>query len=410
MPISKSFSTGNKPNEIVSVVDFGAVGDGVTDDTAAIQAAFDSGAKLVYLPKGTYLVTAITATDISILGDGARASIIKGSVATNNVLTIAANTDFCTYEKFGITYSSSSATGYGIDLKDDTHNLSFRNLEITYGTYGVHSATGDTHFMCDYTNVRVNSTQSFSFYFNSATSSATTLTFRNCYSVSSSGGFYLNGVLDITMTSCAVDASDNDCIFLDGCRGVNILSTHFESCAFGASTERLFRLNSCNSVNIGGVTSSTNTATTGYYVLGLYTDNTKIKFSNLYSISNTNEDFLYVDSGSSATDTDIVISGVDAALTSTIDGDAKIRNTDFEGVFYTNSTDANGVVSQNYPTAPDYLSTFSVNSFVDDGYTNYYVSTDRFGSSYSSRIKNADGTNAAVSGVNIRSTLNYWRN
>jgi hypothetical protein len=38
-----------------NVLDFGAVGDGVTDDSAAIQAAFDSGAKEVILPTGTFL-------------------------------------------------------------------------------------------------------------------------------------------------------------------------------------------------------------------------------------------------------------------------------------------------------------------------------------------------------------------
>jgi hypothetical protein len=43
-----------KLQETVSVKDFGAVGDGVTDDTAAIQAAVDSGAKRIYFPAGTY--------------------------------------------------------------------------------------------------------------------------------------------------------------------------------------------------------------------------------------------------------------------------------------------------------------------------------------------------------------------
>lgn len=37
--IKKAFSVGNKPNETISLKDFGAVGDGVTDDTAAIDAA-----------------------------------------------------------------------------------------------------------------------------------------------------------------------------------------------------------------------------------------------------------------------------------------------------------------------------------------------------------------------------------
>ena len=40
-----------------NVRDFGAVGDGTTDDTAAIQAALDSGAARIYIPDGDYKVT-----------------------------------------------------------------------------------------------------------------------------------------------------------------------------------------------------------------------------------------------------------------------------------------------------------------------------------------------------------------
>lgn len=45
--------------DFVSVKDFGAVGDGVTDDTAAIQAALNAS-KRVYIPPGTYMVFAHT--------------------------------------------------------------------------------------------------------------------------------------------------------------------------------------------------------------------------------------------------------------------------------------------------------------------------------------------------------------
>lgn len=45
-----------KLKDNVSVKDFGAIGDGTTIDSTAIQAALDSGAKSVYLPPGTYLL------------------------------------------------------------------------------------------------------------------------------------------------------------------------------------------------------------------------------------------------------------------------------------------------------------------------------------------------------------------
>lgn len=47
----------DKLREVVSVKDFGAVGNGIANDTAAIQAAFNSGAKRVVFPPGVYLIS-----------------------------------------------------------------------------------------------------------------------------------------------------------------------------------------------------------------------------------------------------------------------------------------------------------------------------------------------------------------
>lgn len=53
-----------KLDERISVLDFGAIGNGIDDDTAAIQAALTEAARAgdmaVFLPAGAYLITAIT--------------------------------------------------------------------------------------------------------------------------------------------------------------------------------------------------------------------------------------------------------------------------------------------------------------------------------------------------------------
>ena len=56
--MSKALVNKVKLNDVVSVKDFGAVGDGVADDTSSIQAALDA-ASLVFLPEGIYKTTAV---------------------------------------------------------------------------------------------------------------------------------------------------------------------------------------------------------------------------------------------------------------------------------------------------------------------------------------------------------------
>lgn len=77
----------SKLRESVSVKDFGAVGDGVTNDTAAILKAFTHASTqinpIVYFPAGTYAVTSSATVQfeltegMEVVGDGMAASIIK---------------------------------------------------------------------------------------------------------------------------------------------------------------------------------------------------------------------------------------------------------------------------------------------------------------------------------------------
>lgn len=80
------------PGVYVNVKSNGATGDGTTDDTAAIQAVITAvaalGGGVVFFPRGTYKVTALTvASDyVRLVGEG-RASRIAKSTATGNTLT-----------------------------------------------------------------------------------------------------------------------------------------------------------------------------------------------------------------------------------------------------------------------------------------------------------------------------------
>jgi len=68
-----------------NVIDYGVVGDGVTDDTAAIQAAIDDSAgKILFFPKGSYAITQLTVT--------ANGTTLMGEAMLNGTTFIPLNT------------------------------------------------------------------------------------------------------------------------------------------------------------------------------------------------------------------------------------------------------------------------------------------------------------------------------
>ena len=107
---------------VANVFDFGAVGNGTTDDTAAIQAAIDSSASgiTVLLPAGTYKVTdtiLLKRTGVRLIGEGEGVTFVKYENAAGGVLfsgDAAKTASTNTYERCAITdleiLSSAAAT------------------------------------------------------------------------------------------------------------------------------------------------------------------------------------------------------------------------------------------------------------------------------------------------------------
>ena len=103
----------DKVGEVVSVKDFGAVGDGVTDDTVAFQNAA-AAAKCVYVPSGTYQLSGTIVVSVDgahWFGDGISASILRATTNSLPIFTINGGLNGVTIEEMQLTRTPTAITG-----------------------------------------------------------------------------------------------------------------------------------------------------------------------------------------------------------------------------------------------------------------------------------------------------------
>ena len=111
--------------QIVNVKDFGAIGDGTTDDTVAVQAAFNSGVKAIYAT-GTFLITNNLTLPDGVCFYGWPRATITTDGGGNFIVT-----DNSTIENIDFDWDSTARRVYG----DNASSITFRNC-TSYNSTG----------------------------------------------------------------------------------------------------------------------------------------------------------------------------------------------------------------------------------------------------------------------------------
>jgi Pectate lyase superfamily protein len=143
----------SKLGDITNVRDFGATGNGTTDDTASIQSAINAATGAIYIPTGTYRITSALAVNagIHIFGDGMEASVL--TPASSTVCLTVTTASPVIIEALGISYTTPQASGYGIGITaagGATNSLSIiRDVLISGAATGV-LWTNSAFFLMDH--------------------------------------------------------------------------------------------------------------------------------------------------------------------------------------------------------------------------------------------------------------------
>jgi hypothetical protein len=212
-----------KLREWVSVTDFGGVGDGVTDNSSAIEAA-QAESQNVYFPRGQYRIT----RPIIWLNGWLIGQVDNGSLSlSNNQTMILADGTFPAFQydhPGGFNSHGGGIKNFNIYFADGTEpsTISTRpnaigflcdgssgypafhtieNITVRGGQWAVFDTSGS--WMAKYAHIHSDNTIGgiYKRY-------GTTHALENCYHRNGRAGFYFQDVLGVTLTGCAVDLVD----------------------------------------------------------------------------------------------------------------------------------------------------------------------------------------------------------
>lgn len=231
------------------ITDFGATGNGSTDDTAAIQTALNAcssggafpGVKLLF-PAGTYKVTGtlnLTYDNYNLSGEGPSASIISYSGALNTLANgifyspnDATNRSGFVFDGLRMTSNTAGGSVYGILVSGSGTNANWRINNCKFDGFfagGLRAANGmDTVTIdtCEFTN-----------------NGTAAMTGSNPTTASINGKFSNTVVRGCNIHDTGQLSTLNHAVYMNGgCKNVSIFSNTFarcgfDACAFGTSSD-----------------------------------------------------------------------------------------------------------------------------------------------------------------------------
>lgn len=271
----------------VNVRDFGAVGDGVTDDTNALQAAFDYaetlrtqsplsvGVMVVFGNGDTYKVTStVTAKNVSIEGNGAK--ILADTDI--NILLVEGNVHV--FRDFHCWFSTqrNNSNAIAIKLTDGTLQASKNTwigvtTRFAYtGFYNVKTGSANADgsiFGTVFINCRADYNYDWGWYFN--TGGGTTLSLIGCgvsgrlsTPLPDSKGYFFQNFGEIVMSNCSADQlMDGQAITTIDCSSIKIDTFAIESCEMITANRRMISFTTATHIQIGLVYAKVTTIDVG---------------------------------------------------------------------------------------------------------------------------------------------------
>ena len=222
-------------NNSLNVKQFGAKGDGTTDDTEAIQKAIDllrvypradKDYSELYFPNGEYIITDTLLFDHSRWLKLYGKATIKGNIAKplikfdnamfidfNDLLVINQNTSVdscCLYfvDSYVLAFNSAYFKGGDIVVYlSNGNDINFNNSSIMNGRIGFYTKSGANNTGNNFVNTQIEEASEYAIYFDYASPYYGNYNFKGCYieCPSSEGVIYVKNRMNVSFDGCYIN-------------------------------------------------------------------------------------------------------------------------------------------------------------------------------------------------------------